>query len=213
MGRGLIGGVTLPSLQEGCGGDAPQAVEDHLLSHSQMGKGNLKDSKGWKHVSVRSNKWTAPQPVRPSQVPLPNRYEALELDGLGDVDVGESPSVQERLPKASQSDSRFTTVSVRKKRGAVVIGDSFLRGTKGLICCSDQSHREVCCLPGAWVRDVARNITHLVKPSDYYPLPVFHIGNKKVGKRSSWVIKRDLRALGRLLKGSGTGCVLYPLSW
>jgi len=61
------------------------------------------------------------------------------------------------------------------------------------------------------VRDVARNITHLVKPSDYYdimillyyPLLFFHIGNDEVGKISSWAIKRDFRALGRLLKGSG----------
>ncbi len=108
----------LPSLWEGHGEDAPQAVEDHLLSHSQVGRGNLKDSKGWKEVPVWGNKQTAPQPVPPSQVPLHNRYEALELDGLGAVDVGESPSVQERLPKASQSAPRFATASVRKKRRA-----------------------------------------------------------------------------------------------
>jgi len=109
-----------------------------------------------------AKKRTAPQPVPPSQVPLHNRYGALKLDGQGDVDVGESPSMQERLPKARQSASRFATASVRKKRRAVIIGDSLLRGTKGPICCSDQSHREVCCLPGAQVRDVARNITLLV---------------------------------------------------
>ena len=51
----------------------------------------------------------------------------------------------------------------------VIIG-GLLRGTEGPICRSDPSHREVCCLPGARVRDVARNITCLVKPSDYYPL-------------------------------------------
>ena len=39
---------TLPSLQEGCGGDAPQAVGDHLLSHSLVGRGELKDREGWK---------------------------------------------------------------------------------------------------------------------------------------------------------------------
>ena len=100
----------------------------------------------------------------------------------------------------------FATASVRKKR-AVIIGDSLLRGTEGPICCSDPSHREVCCLPGAWVRDVVRNITRLIKPSDYYPLLVFHVGNEEVGKRSSQVIKRDFRALGRLLKGSGTQVV------
>ena len=53
---------TLPSLQEGCGGDAPQAVGDHLLSHSQVGTGNLKDSEGWKQVLVWGNKQTASQP-------------------------------------------------------------------------------------------------------------------------------------------------------
>jgi len=57
------------------------------------------------------------------------------------------------------------------------------------------------------VRDVARNITRLVKPSDYYPLLVFYTGNEGVGKRSSWVIKRDFRALGRLLKGLGAQVV------
>ena len=135
-------------------------------------------------------------------MPLHNRYEALELERLGDVDVGESLSVQERLPKASQSAPHFA-MSVRKKRTAVIIGDSLLRGNKGPICCLDLFHREVCFLPGAWVRDVARNITLLVKPSDYCPLLLFHTGNEEVGKRSSRVIKRDFRALGRLLKGSG----------
>ena len=72
---------TLPSLQEGCGGDAPQAVGDHLLSHSQVERGDLKDSKGWKQVPIWGNKWAAPQPVPPSQVPLHNRYEALEQIG------------------------------------------------------------------------------------------------------------------------------------
>lgn len=61
-------------------------------------------------------------------------------------------------------------------------------------------------MPGAWVRDVAGNITCLVKPSDYYPILVFHIGNEEVGKRNSQ-IKRDFRALGRLLKGSGAQVV------
>ena len=105
----------MPSLQEWCGGDAPQAAGDHLLSHSQVGRGDLKDSEGWKQVPVWGNKQTARQPVPPSQVPLYNRYEALELDGLGDVGVGESPSVQERLPMASQSAPHFATASGKKE--------------------------------------------------------------------------------------------------
>ena len=104
---------TLPSLQEGWGGGGPQAVGDHLLSHSQVGWGDLKDSEVWKEVPLWGNKWAAPQPVPPTQVHLRNRYVALELDALGAVVVGKSPSVQVRLPKASQSVPCFAT-SVRK---------------------------------------------------------------------------------------------------
>jgi len=92
------------------------ATRDHLLSLSQVERGSLKDSKGWKQVPLQGNKQIAPQPVPPSQVPLGNRYEALELDGLGAADVGESPSMQKRLHKASQSAPRFATTSVRKKK-------------------------------------------------------------------------------------------------
>ena len=37
---------TLPSQQEGCGGDTPQAVGGHLLFHSQVGWSNLEDNEG-----------------------------------------------------------------------------------------------------------------------------------------------------------------------
>ena len=37
---------TLPSLQEGCGGDALQAVGDHLLSYSQVGRGRPQMQQG-----------------------------------------------------------------------------------------------------------------------------------------------------------------------
>ena len=185
-------------------------MEDHLPFHSQVGRGYLEDSKGWKQVPVWGNKQTTPQPVPPSQVPLQNRYEALELKGLGDVDVGACPSCRRGCPRLVSLLPILLQLSQEKRR-AVIIADSLLRGTGDPVCHLDVSHRKVCCLPGARVRDVARNITHLVKPSDYYdimillyyPLLFFHIGNDEVGKISSWAIKRDFRALGRLLKGSG----------
>jgi len=126
-----------------------------------VGRGDLKDSEGWKQVPVWGNKRTVPQPVPPSQVPLHNRCEALELEGLGDVDAGESPSMQERLPNASQSAPRFATTSDRKKRRAVIIGDSLLRGTEGPICCLDPSHREVCCLPVRSQAQVGLGFEHI----------------------------------------------------
>jgi len=54
-------------------------------------------------------------------------------------------------PKAKQSPSCLETASVKKKkeRKVVVVGDLLLRGTEGLICRLDLSHREVCCLPGS----------------------------------------------------------------
>jgi len=96
----------------------------------------------------------------------------------------------------SQSAPRITTVLAKKKRRVILIGDSFLRGTEGLICRSDPSHREVCCLPGAQVRDVAKKFPGLVRPSGYYPLLVMQVGGDEVAERSPKAIKRDFRPLG-----------------
>ena len=114
---------------------------------------------------------TSGLPLSLSHLPrCPYRYETLELDGLGDVEVGEGPHTQERLPRGSQTAPRIAIASIRIKRKAVIIGDFLLKETEGPVCCLDPSHREVCCLLCSLVRDVARNITRLVKPSDYYPL-------------------------------------------
>lgn len=51
------------------------------------------------------------------------------------------------------------------------MGDSLSKGTE--ICRLDPTHTQVCCLPGARVRDIARKVTHLLRPSDYYPLMDF----------------------------------------
>ena len=81
------------------------------------------------------------------------------------------PQLRKRLPQL-----RKKTKKTKKKRRVIVIGDSFLRGTEGPICRPDPSHREVCCLPGARVRDVAKELPGLVRPSDYYPLLVIQVG-------------------------------------
>jgi len=118
-----------------------------------------------------------------------------------EVGVGEAPPMG--LPRTSQTAPRITTASTKKKRRVIVIGDSLLRGTQGPICRPDPSHREVCCLPGAWVREVAKKLPGLVWPSDYYPLLVMQDGGDKIAERSPKAIKRDFRALGRLVEGSG----------
>jgi len=123
--------------------------------------------------------------------------------------VGEGPS--RGLPRTSQSAPRIATAPVKKKRRVIVKGNSLLRGTEGPICRPDPSHREVCSLPGARVRDVAKKLPGLVRPSDYYPLLVMQVGGDKIAERSPKAIKRDFRALGRLVEGSGTRVVFSSI--
>ena len=73
------------------------------------------------------------------------------------------------------------------------MGDSLVKGTEGPTCRPGPTPREVCCLPGAQVRDIAKKVTRLVQPTDYYPLLIFQAGNDEVARRSPGAIKRDFR--------------------
>ena len=77
------------------------------------------------------------QPPSPPQLPLSNRYRALECDGQAKEDVGEGPS--RGLPRTSQSAPCITTALVKEKKGVIVIGDSLLKGTEGTRY-ADQTH-------------------------------------------------------------------------
>jgi len=168
----------------------------------QAERGDLRDGEEWKRVPARGGKRVSPRPPSPAQLPLSNRYGALKCEGLAteEVGVGEAPSGG--LSRTSQTAPRITTVSAKKKRRVIVIGDSLLSGTEGPICRPDPSHREVCFLPGVWVRDVAEKLPDLVQPSDYYPLLVMQVGGDEIAERSPKAIKRDFRALGQLVEGS-----------
>jgi len=50
-----------------------------------------------------------------------------------------------------------------------------------------------------------------VWPSDYYPLLVVQVGEDEITERSPKAIKRDFRALGRLLEGSGAQMVFSSI--
>jgi len=110
--------------------------------------------------------------------------------------VGVDPSTSEEAQRSEGPPSRITTSSTRKKRTVIVVGDSQLRGTEGLICRADPPLREVCCLPGAWVKDIARKLPRLVRHSDYYPLLFFHVGVEEVAVSSPKAIKKEFKALG-----------------
>ena len=89
-----------------------------------------------------------------------------------------------REPKARHSPSHFGTASFRKERNVVVLDDSLLRGTEGPICRLVLSHWEVCCLPGAWVRDITRKFPKLVRSMDYFPLIIVKVCNDEITQRS-----------------------------
>jgi len=103
------------------------------------------------------------------------------------------------------------TALAKKKWRVIVIGDSLLKGTEGLIRPPDPRHREVYCFPGAWVREVARKLPDLVQPSVYYPLLVMQVGGDEITERSPKAIKRDFMALGRLVEGSGPQVVFSSI--
>ena len=78
-----------------------------------------------------------------------------------------------------------------------------LRGTECPRCWPDPTRREVCCLPGAWVRDISRKLPGLIHLSNYYPLLIVQAGSDEVTDRSLRTIKNDFRGLGRLVDGAG----------
>lgn len=89
----------------------------------------------------------------------------------------------------------MTTSSMKKKGQGIIINSSLLREVVSRICWPDLAFREVCWLPGAYVKNL---------PEDFLAwYMVFHVGTNEVAMRSPNVIKIDFRALGRLEKGSG----------
>ena len=58
-----------------------------------------KEESEWRQVHARGGKRTPSLPTWPSQVPLYNRYEALEVEGQSMEDVDDGPSIAEVLPR------------------------------------------------------------------------------------------------------------------
>ncbi|XP_073193149.1 uncharacterized protein [Lepidochelys kempii] len=92
-----------------------------------------------------------------------------------------------------------TTTTPKKRRWVVVVGDALLRGTESSICRPDRENREVCCLPGAKIRNVMERLPRL-KPSDRYPFLLLHVGTNDTAKNDLEQITADYVALGRRIK-------------
>ncbi|XP_009990030.1 PREDICTED: uncharacterized protein LOC104383543, partial [Tauraco erythrolophus] len=125
--------------------------------------------------------------------------------------VAKGPSALEVSPGSERTTRCIKTASTGKKRRVVVIGNSHLKGTEGPICRADPALREVCCLPGARVKDIARKLPSLVRSTDYYPLLLFHVGGDETEAQSPQSIKRDCRTLGQVVRGSGAQCQVTHL--
>ncbi|XP_053823847.1 uncharacterized protein LOC128801764 isoform X1 [Vidua chalybeata] len=186
--------------------EAHQESEGSYVSHSQAIEGHLVDEGEWKWVPARGGNNKNPScPPSPSQLPLQNRYEALDLDSqTDDLEENYLPS---EPPNYDSSKKSITTSNVKKKRRVIVVGDSLLRGTEGPVCRPDPSHREVCCLSGAQVRNITERLPRLIRSSDYYPLLILQAGSDEIEKRSVKVIKREFRALGQVVDRTGVQVV------
>ncbi|RMC00755.1 hypothetical protein DUI87_22438 [Hirundo rustica rustica] len=186
----------LPSLRE-----AHQNSEDSYASPFQAIEGQLVDEGEWKLVPAQGgNNKNSSRPPSPSQVPLQNRYEGLDLesqpDDLDDLEGNYWPT---EPPSYDPPVRLISTSNIKKKRRVIVVGDSLLRGTEGPVCRPDPSYREVCCLPRVWVQNITERLPGLIQPSDYYPLLILQASSDEIEKRSVQAIKRDFRALGQVV--------------
>lgn len=90
-------------------------------------------------------------------VTFSSRYGALDLEGQTTEEMWEDQSERVGPPETTPPAPCIKTSCVSGKRRAVVIGDSLLRGMEGPMCRPDPAHREVCCLPGARIRELLEN--------------------------------------------------------
>uniref|UniRef100_A0A8B9F7M5 Uncharacterized protein n=1 Tax=Amazona collaria TaxID=241587 RepID=A0A8B9F7M5_9PSIT len=175
----------------------------------------------WEKVTEKNNKKRRKGVIKSrglpptSVVPTQNRFAVLQgADEQQRSAILQGTDEQQRSHQAQPASAlvkKVTTGAARKKRRVVVVGDSNLKGTEAPICRPDPASREVCCLPGARIRDVAERLPALVGPTDYYPLLVIHVGATDIDSSSPETIKKDYRALGEVVRGSGAQIVFSSI--
>ena len=133
----------------------------------------------------------------------------LEIEG--DMSGESRENLLRREPRLRQSPPCLETASVRKGRRGIVVGDSLLWGTEGSICRPDPTCKEVCCLPWAHIRDIARKVPGLVCSSDYCPLLIVQVGSDEIAQGSLQAIKKDIRGLGQMVEGVGAQVLFSSL--
>ncbi|XP_059576257.1 uncharacterized protein LOC132247667 [Alligator mississippiensis] len=118
---------------------------------------------------------------------------------------------EEVIPVAPTRQAGGSLPRQKKKRQVIVVGNSILRGKEGPICRLDPMVREVSCMAGAKIRDITEAIPALIKPSDYYPMVLVHVGTNNVARMSPDHIMKDFHELGDSLKKTGAQVVFSSI--
>ncbi|XP_062896362.1 uncharacterized protein LOC134342314 [Mobula hypostoma] len=131
----------------------------------------------------------------PAAVPLNNRYSCLSTVG-GDSLPGGSDSG----PASGTESGPVAQKGRARKRRAVVIGDSIVRGSNRRFCGRSPETRMVVCLPGARVWDISDRVQDILKWEGEEPEVLVHIGTNDIGRKRDEVLKEEYRELGRELR-------------
>lgn len=91
--------------------------------------------------------------------------------------------------KQGQWKHHIKTSATKKRQRVLVSENSSLRVTEDPVCCPDYLFREVCCLPGAFVRDI-KMLLSLIKLEDYYLFVLFQVGSQEAETRKLKNIKK-----------------------
>lgn len=154
------------------------------ISQRTVSQGSHKNE-SWKQVTAHTRRKVPPpsQNLTKMTCTFHNRYEALELDVQTTDEVGEGPSGIVEPSKITPTVPCITISSVKRKGKVVLIRHSLLRGTESPTC-RPSTHREVCCLPEAQIRDITGEVSSLIRSSDYNLLLFVQTGSDKIMKRS-----------------------------
>ncbi|KAK4807100.1 hypothetical protein QYF61_018441 [Mycteria americana] len=158
-------------------------------------------------VSAQGRRKNLP-PSPPLKCPYIADMALWVLENEEHMSNGQDPGEVDHA-KLIQPPTRIRTCATRKARKVLVIGDSLLRGTEAPICHPDNFSREVCCLPGAHIRNITERLPSLVNPTDYDPLLIFYVGSNDTVTRQLRTIKRD--CIVPQSKGSGAQVVLSSI--
>ncbi|XP_073435803.1 uncharacterized protein [Dendrobates tinctorius] len=165
------------------------------------------ETEEWRHVTQRSRR------IRRQSAPilLRNQYQALTQENDEEIHQDKTLPTNSNLVRLQSPPGWRKKNVVKKKRRVVVMGDSLLRGTEAAICRPDITSREMCCLPGAKIKDVSDRISGLFRPTDDYPFLLLHVGTNDTARNDLETICRDFEDLGKKVKELGAQVVFSSI--